>query len=73
MLKITLKQVESFLAVAESGSFSSAARHLHVAQPALSQAVKDLEAELGIRLFDRTTRKVMLTEAGRELRASAAG
>ena len=71
MLKITLKQVESFLAVAESGSFSNAARHLHVAQPALSQAVKDLEAELGIRLFDRTTRKVMLTEAGRELRASA--
>ncbi len=69
-MRIALKQLEAFLAVAEHGSFSTAARHLNVAQPALSNAVKDLEAELGLRLFDRTTRRVELTGAGVEFRAS---
>lgn len=69
-MRIALKQLEAFLGVAEHGSFSTAARHLNVAQPALSNAVKDLEAELGLRLFDRTTRRVELTSAGIEFRAS---
>ena len=70
-MRITIKQIESFLAVAETGSFSAASRKVSVAQPALSQAVKDLEAELGLRLFDRTTRRVELTDIGREFRESA--
>lgn len=72
MLRVTIRQIESFLAVAEAGSFSRAARRLNTAQPALSQAVKELEAEIGLRLFDRTTRRVELTDAGREFRDSAA-
>lgn len=72
MLKVTIRQIESFLAVADNGNFSRASRRLNIAQPALSQAVKDLEAELGVRLFDRTTRRVELTDAGREFAGSAA-
>jgi len=70
-MRITLKQIEAFLAVADSGNFSRAAVRLQSAQPAVSQAVKDLETELGVRLFDRTTRRVELTDAGREFQASA--
>lgn len=71
-MKITIRQIESFLAVADLGNFSRASKRLNTAQPALSQAVKDLEAELAVRLFDRTTRRVELTDAGREFRNSAA-
>lgn len=70
-MKVTLRQIECFLAVAEFGNFSRASRRMNLAQPALSQAIRDLEAELATRLFDRTTRRVELTEAGREFRASA--
>ena len=44
---------------------------MHLAQPALSQLVRELERELGLRLFDRTTRRVELTEGGREFRAAS--
>jgi DNA-binding transcriptional LysR family regulator len=71
-MNITIRQIEAFLKVAEFGSFTRAAERLHVAQPALSQYVRDLESELGIRLFDRTTRRVELTEGGREFRNTAA-
>ena len=70
-MKIAIRHLEAFLAVASHGNFSTAARHLDIAQPALSQAVKDLEAALGLRLFDRTTRRVELTAAGREFQGSA--
>lgn len=70
-MKLTIKQIEGFVAVAEFGNFSRASRRLNTTQPALSQAIKDLEAELGVRLFDRTTRRVELTDAGREFRNAA--
>ncbi|WP_245316507.1 LysR family transcriptional regulator [Mesorhizobium wenxiniae] len=70
-MRIALRHIEAFLAVAEHSNFSTASRNLNVAQPALSQAVKDLEAELGLRLFDRTTRRVELTAAGVEFQGSA--
>jgi DNA-binding transcriptional LysR family regulator len=61
---MTLRQVEVFLAVAGARSFRRAAEALHLSQPALSQHVRELEAELGTRLFDRLPRKVALTDAG---------
>ncbi|MBY3422507.1 LysR family transcriptional regulator [Rhizobium laguerreae] len=70
-MTVSLRQIEAFLAVAAQGTFTKAAEVLHVAQPALSQLVRDLEEELGVRLLDRTTRRVELTEAGREFRGAA--
>lgn len=70
-MKPTLRQLECFRAVAEAGSFSRAAERLGQSQPALSQAIRELESGLGTRLFDRTTRRVELTEAGRVFRDTA--
>lgn len=61
------RQLTYFIAVAESGSFTGAARSLHVAQPSLSHAIAALETDLGIRLFDRLGRGVRLTPAGQAL------
>lgn len=69
-MRVAIKQIEAFLAVAEYKSFSAAARHIGVAQPALSTTIRDLETELGVRLLDRTTRRVELTQAGEEFRIS---
>jgi DNA-binding transcriptional LysR family regulator len=65
-MNITLRQLYGFRAVADVGTFTAAAQRLQVAQPALSLNIRDLERELGAKLFDRTTRRVELTAAGRE-------
>ena len=70
-MNITLRQLQAFKTVAEFGSFTRAAERLKVAQPALSLSIRDLERELSIRLFDRTTRRVELTGGGREFLQSA--
>ncbi len=62
-----LRQLEHFLAVAEQGSFTAAAREVMIVQSALSTSVRNLERDLGTPLFERTTRRVLLTEAGRTL------
>jgi DNA-binding transcriptional LysR family regulator len=67
-----LRQLRAFLAVAEHLSFTRAAQHLGVAQPALSQTVRALERELGVALFERTTRSVSLTDAGAAFAAELA-
>jgi LysR family transcriptional regulator, transcriptional activator of the cysJI operon len=56
-----------FLAVAEQASFRKASEHLHLSQPAVSQHVRALEEELGVRLFDRGGNRVQLTDAGKIL------
>lgn len=62
-----LRQLEYFVAVADEGGFGRAAVRLHVVQASVSQQVARLERELGLRLFDRTTRRVGLTAAGERL------
>ena len=66
-----LRQLRTFLAVARERHFGRAAERLHVAQPAVSQQIRTLEADLGTRLFDRTSRSVALTAAGQTLLAGA--
>lgn len=62
-----LRQLEYFVAVARLGHFTNSAEALHVGQPALSQAIRRLERELGVELLDRATHPIALTSAGRAL------
>jgi DNA-binding transcriptional LysR family regulator len=64
---VELRQLATFVAVAEEGSFTRAADRLHVVQSAVSAGVRNLEKELGVMLFDRSTHRVKLTDAGRAL------
>jgi DNA-binding transcriptional LysR family regulator len=64
---INLNDIQAFLAVAESQSFSRAATRLHLTQPAVSKRIQALETALGARLFDRVGKQIYLTDAGRTL------
>ncbi|EMF8048012.1 LysR family transcriptional regulator [Serratia marcescens] len=66
-MNYSLKQLRVFVAVARHGSFSRAGEAIGLTQSAVSHSVKELEAEVGVRLLDRTTREVMLTDAGLRL------
>ena len=71
LMNITLRQLRAFVLVAQSGSFTAAAKAMHLTQSALSQLVRELESALDIRLVDRTTRSISLTAPGKEFVASA--
>jgi DNA-binding transcriptional LysR family regulator len=64
---VTLRQLEAFIAVSKTSSFSAAARMLHVSQPALSSMIQTLERQLGAALFYREPQGSSLTTTGREL------
>jgi len=65
------RQLEAVLALTEYGSFVAAAARLRLSQPALTRSIQRLEAALGVRLFERSTRRVQITAAGREFAAVA--
>lgn len=71
LTRFSLRQIEAFSAVADLHSFSAAGERLGLTSSAVSQLVAELEGVLGFRLFDRTTRRVVLSSAGRDFLASA--
>ena len=64
---MNIKQLRYFYEIANEGQITRAAKKLHIAQPPLSQALKALEANLGVLLFERNGRQMELTEAGKVL------
>ncbi len=68
-----LRRVRTFVTVAQLGTVSKAAQQLHIAQPALSRQISDLERELGLRLFDRVGRRLLLTSEGEQFLGDCRG
>lgn len=68
---LTLRQLQTIVALAEYGSFIAAAALMKTSQPAVTRTVKHLEETLGVKLFDRSTRSVQITAAGKEFAAVA--
>ena len=62
-----LRRLKTFVAVADLGTVTKAAVHLRIGQPALSRQISDLQQELGLRLFDRVGRRLILTAQGEQL------
>ncbi|MGJ7045842.1 selenium metabolism-associated LysR family transcriptional regulator [Thermoanaerobacterium thermosulfurigenes] len=65
---MNFRELNIFLSVCEYGSMSEAAKHLYMTQPAISQAISELEEEYNVKLFDRIGKKLVLTHAGEILR-----
>jgi DNA-binding transcriptional LysR family regulator len=70
-MNVTFRQLRLFLALAETGSVSAAARRVHVTQPTASMQLRDITRAVGVPLYDVISRRVQLTEAGRELARAA--
>src|SRR5579883_3204400 len=70
-VRVDLRQIEHFVAVAEEGHFNRAAERCHIVRSGLSASIRSLERDLGARLFLRTTHEVRLTDAGEALLAEA--
>jgi len=66
-MDLNFRDIRAFIAVAQTGNFTRAAARLHLSQPALTVQIRRLEETVGVRLFDRNSRNVALTPAGREL------
>jgi len=64
---VDFKSIETFLWVVTLGSFGGAARKLNTTQPAISQRISQLEAEVGVKLLQRDSRSVMPTPSGRQM------
>lgn len=69
--RFDLDELETFLAVADLGSFSAAAKKMHVSQPSVTNRVQRLEAMLKTKLVERTTRRVLVTPDGAEFASRA--
>ncbi len=65
-MNVTIKQLRAFVNVVNAGSFTEAAKRMHVTQSALSLLLRELESELGVRLLDRTSRRMRLSTTGAE-------
>ena len=68
---MTLQQLRYVIGIAKVGSFNKAAENLFISQPSLTAAIRDLEEEIGIVIFNRTSRGVSLTPDGEEFVAQA--
>lgn len=66
-MNYSLRQLRVFVTVAQARSFSRAGEIIGLSQSAVSHSVKELETQTGVKLLDRTTREVVLTEAGQQL------
>ena len=64
---MNIRHLKIFVTVCQYGSMTAAAQHLYVSQPSVSNAIREFEEEYGIRLFDRSSKKLALTEDGKEL------
>ncbi len=69
MINLSPADLDAFISVADTGSFRRSAELLHVSQPTISARIRHLEDALMVKLFHRTTRRVVITEAGERLRA----
>jgi hypothetical protein len=72
VVTVELRQIRSFLSIAETLHFGRTAELIHISQPALSLQIRALEEEVGVRLFERDRRKTTLTAAGVAFRNDAA-
>ena len=70
-MDVDVRLWRSFTTVAEELHYGRAAERLHITQPALSRQIRDLERALGVTLFDRTSRRVVLSQAGRAVLGQA--